>query len=587
MPDVSSRKFVETFQRAFASSGRLSEKDLTALKKVKDTLANPNDRAAAEQVLAMVRGDRELDAFEVAPVRKAMQVLAGVSGARLPADLERALANGVPVSNVTAKSYDLTFDVSGTGPDFPARAVVTLDKAAGKEAILEVNPDRLKIGAVKVNGRAVPFEVKNGRIHVKAPGAKAIEIQYTVKSVDAADDAFGLIRDKYTGRMWTLTWPYNTGALFPSNSAPADGATAKVTLQVANGFQGVSGGKAVGANSYLTTGESPSYGVAFYTAKDFALGNGGTTREGVKVEGYGVGGRQVPKSTRDAYLKTAKESHEYFTRFLGASGYGDSMRLVEVPGNLDGMEHACCVAIMLAATETVDNANETAAHEIGHHWFGNNVRIAEWGDFWMSEGFNSYITYRYFREAEGDSKYYELLDRGRDALRDELESNPFGLVAPPNTDVTEIFDSVPYEFGPWMLRMLEVQLGTPKFDALLRDWYGAKKQSAVSTKDFVAFVKQKTGKNVGPFFEAWRNIKAVPTFRAEIKTTQATGELTVKLTASTPFPKGLTVPLRLEGAGGKVLTVQVDPTKPFKVTPGFKVTKTTWDPERTVLALVR
>ena len=35
--------------------------------------------------------------------------------------------------------------------------------------------------------------------------------------------------------MWTMLWPYHTGALFPSNSMPDNGATATVTVKVADG----------------------------------------------------------------------------------------------------------------------------------------------------------------------------------------------------------------------------------------------------------------------------------------------------------------------------------------------------------------
>ena len=52
-------------------------------------------------------------------------------------------------------------------------------------------------------------------------------------------------------------------------------------------------------------------------------------------------------------------------------------------------------------------------------------------------------------------------------------------------------------------------------------------------------------------------------------------------------PKGLELPLVLEGDGGKTKTVMVDPTKPFEVDAGFPVKRTKWDPERTVLAFVR
>ena len=249
------------------------------------------------------------------------------------------------------------------------------------------------------------------------------------------------------------------------------------------------------------------------------------------------------------------------------------------------MEHTAAVAIMMNAAKDPEYSKETAAHETAHHWFGDNIRIKNWGDFWMSEGFTNYATYRYFRADEGEPKYMSLLDRAKLELRDALEANPHALSAPPDTDVNEIFDSVPYEMGPWMLRMMESELGTGKFDELFKSWYVAKRQTTASTEDWVKFAKEKTGHDFGPFFKSWNALTAVPSYQSDVKL--AGSKVAVKLSASTPVPDEIKIPLRLEGADGQSKTVMVDPKKGLTVDAGFPVKKFTWDPERTVLAFVR
>jgi aminopeptidase N len=404
-----------------------------------------------------------------------------------------------------------------------------------------------------------------------------------VKAVDKGDDAFGLIKDKYSGRIWTMTWPYNTGALFPSNSEPADGVTTRVTVKVGQGYEAVGTGTRAADGSFATNEQSPAYAFAFYAAKDFQLGDAGSSKDGVAVSGFGT--KQVPKALRDAYLKTAKDALNFYSGWLGKFDYGNTLKLVELEGGLGGMEHTGAVAIMLSSAKDPDYGKETAAHETAHHWFGDNVRIKDWGDFWMSEGFTNYATYRFFRADQGEAKYMSLLDRSKMELRDALEENPHALTAPANVDVNEIFDSVPYEMGPWMLRMMEVKLGTPKMDALLKDWFQANRQKTVSTDQFVAFAKQKTGTDFGPFFKEWNQVTAVPSFHADLKV--AGSKVKVTLAAANQVPKGIEVPLVLEGDGGKTKTVMVDPTKPLEVDAGFPIKRTKWDPERTVLAFVR
>lgn len=589
VPEIASRQFVALLQKALAKGGRLSSSDVQALEAASAKIGKAYEKQAAIGLLALLKHDRELDAFEVAPARKALGVLLGVSSGRLPADLERVLTHAVPAANVKVKHYELAFDFSKDGPSFPARAVVTLERPARGTSILEVDPERLSISAVSVNGQAVPFEVKAGRLYVDAPGAKALDISYRVKPQDVrggagADGAYGLIRDKYAGRLWTLTWPYNTGALFPSNSHPSDGATARVTLKVEAGYTAYASGNPVaGTNTFEMKAQAPAYSVALYASPGFKKEHAGYAHGGVEVSGLALE-NAVPPATREAYRKAAISALDYFTGWLGQYDYGNTLALVELPGGLGGMEHTSAVAIMLGNARSPELARETAVHETAHHWFGDNIRIASWGDFWMSEGFTNYATYRFFGATEGEAKYRQLLARAKADVRAALAHNPHALSADAHTDVNEIFDDVPYEMGPWILRMLEVKLGRPAFDALLKDWFHAHRQKAVSTEDFVKFAKAKTGQDFSSFFREWNAITCVPQLDGEVKLSGTKARVTLKAPAGTP---DLEVPLRLEGEGGQAKVVTVKPGQALELDVGFPVQRFTWDPDVTVLADVR
>ena len=583
MPEINSKKFVQAFQAVMQKGGRVDASDVSVLERAQAAIDNPKEKEAARAIVSLLKHDRELDSFEVAPIKKALGILSGVSASRLPADLERVLTCAVPQANVTVKEYALTFDFSKEGATFPARAVITLDEKARGKTILEASADRLSITSVKVGGKEVPFEHKDGRLVVDAPGAAALDVTYAVKPVESkTGDEFGLVRDKYTGRMWTLTWPYNTGALFPSNSAPDDGVTAKVSVKVADGQEAVGPGAKSG-QTFEINGAVPAYAISLYTAKKFESASAGKSKDGVEVTGYGMDAR-APQDVREGYRKAAKDSLDFYSGWLGKYDYGNTLKLIEVEGSLGGMEHTGAVAIMIGAARNRADSKETAAHETAHHWFGDNLRIKSWGDFWMSEGFTSYATYRYMREAEGEASYKKLWDRGKEYIAYALEQNPHALYAPAHTDVNEIFDAVPYEMGAWMLRMIEVELGTATFDVLMRDWYQSHRQTAVSTSDFVKFAQEKTGKDFGPFLEGWNKITAVPSFRPRVEVEE--GSVTVALTANAPFPKGMRIPLRLDGKNGETLTVMVDPRKRQSFDVPFKVKGHAWDPDKTVLANV-
>lgn len=585
MPSVDSQRFVQLFQRTLEKGGRLSSDDLRALQSAARSVSGTQEKAAADGILSFLKHDRELDAFEAAPVKKALGVLMGVSQGPLPRDLEKVLTHAVPAANARVKDYELTFDFSKDADTFPATAIVTLDKKAGAKTILEVDPERLAIAEVRVGGKPVPFSLKDGRVTVEAKGATALEFRYTVKPQDVrgnADSAYGLIRDKYSGRMWTLTWPYNTGALFPSNSAPADGSTAKVTVKVAAGAQALATGTQRG-NTFESRAEAPAYAHAIYTSRDFKLGDGGSSTGGVAVSSYGAGDA-APERARDAYRKAAVDALNFFSGWLGSYDYGPTLKLVELAGGLGGMEHTAAVAIMLNSARDPESARETAVHETAHHWFGDNIRIASWGDFWMSEGFTNYATYRFYEATEGQAKFHALLDRAKNEVSSALADNPHALSAPAHTDVNEIFDSIPYEFGPWMLRMVEAELGTKTFDPVLKDWFATHRQTDVSTREFVAFVKDRTGVDFARFFREWNHITEVPQLDGEVKLSGKRAAVELKGKA---LPAGMAVPLVLYGPGDATKTVKLKPGEKLTVEAGFEIRKTAWDPNRTVLADVR
>lgn len=584
MPSVDSQRFVQLFQRTLEKGGKVSTEDLSALKRAGASVKGTHERAAVEGILTYLKHDRELDAFEALPVKRALEVLVGVSTGRLPKDLEKVLTHAVPAANAKVKSYDLDFDFSKDGAAFPAKAVVTLERRAGAKTILEVDTERLTIKDVRVDGKKVPFSLKDGRITVEAKGARAMEFDYTVKPQDVrgnAETAYGLIRDKYSGRMWTLTWPYNTGALFPSNSAPADGSTARVTVKVSADQAAVATGTQKGKTStFESKAQAPAYAIALYTSKDFVHGHGGHSHHGVEVSSYGAGNSASEKS-REAYRKATVDALDYFSTWLGHYDYGPTLKLVELAGGLGGMEHTAAVAIMLNSARDPESAAETAVHETAHHWFGDNIRIAHWGDFWMSEGFTNYATYRFFDAKEGPQKLHALLDRARGEVSAALYENPHALAMPAHVDINEVFDSIPYEFGPWILRMLECELGREKFDPMLKEWFSTHRQTDVSTDEFIAFLKAKTGRDFTQFFAEWNHITAVPRLDGEVKLSGRSAEVSLK---GDQLPGGLAIPLVLEGEGGKTMKVKLKPGDAVKLDADFEFKRFKWDPERTVLA---
>ncbi len=544
--DASAKKLAGAFAKALADSGRLSADEAREIEAAIPAGAGFSD---TERALAdLVIHDRELDADEAEIASRLLAEL-GVEG--LP------LATVPAASRVAA--YDLEFDLCGNGP-YKATARITMEKAG--DAVLEIDPERLKI--TKTTGS---FEVKNGRLYVDTR-AKTIAIEYEITAT-TEQAGYGLVRDPRSGRMWTMLWPDHAGALFPSNSSPADGATGRVKV---NGC-----GKEVVATN--PENEVPAYALAFYAADDFERGDVG------RVRGYGVG-RSVSPNARDAYRAAADESLAFYESWLGKFEYGPEVGVVELAaGGMGGMEHVGAVAIMMDSARDPEYAPEVAAHEVAHHWFGDNLRIASWPEFWMSEGFTDYATWRYFR-SKSKATWRRLLLAGRGAVKSQLRSSPHPLRPHDGADIRTFFDSIPYEQGAWTLRMIEADLGTDRFDAILRDWYREHRFHPVSTDAFLAHLSRETGRDWSEWFESWNSIDALPSFDGQA--TPRGTRVDVKLTPKTTIPAALkSIPLVLTSRDGETKTIHVKPGTDLTIDAGFEVLSAEWDPDLTVLAEVR
>lgn len=67
-----------------------------------------------------------------------------------------------------------------------------------------------------------------------------------------------------------------------------------------------------------------------------------------------------------------------------------------------GMENPCLTFVTPCLLAGDRSLADVIVHEICHSWFGNLVTNANWGDFWLNEGFTMYAQRRVCRELYGE-----------------------------------------------------------------------------------------------------------------------------------------------------------------------------------------
>jgi leukotriene-A4 hydrolase len=134
----------------------------------------------------------------------------------------------------------------------------------------------------------------------------------------------------------------------------------------------------------------------------------------------------------------------------------------------------------------------TVVHELAHSWSGNLVTNATWNDFWLNEGFTSYLERRFIEALYGkrradmdDAIAYEgLVQTIADLKADGLENDTDLKLELAGRDPNEGTSDVAYDKGARFLRFLEGRFGRPAFDAFLREYFDAHAFQSMTTGAF-------------------------------------------------------------------------------------------------------
>lgn len=161
----------------------------------------------------------------------------------------------------------------------------------------------------------------------------------------------------------------------------------------------------------------------------------------------------------------------------------------------------------------------TVAHEIAHQWFGNLVTMDWWDDLWLNEGFATWAGWlaidHFFPQwnvwagfvASDMQDGLEL-----DALR---SSHPIRVPVCDDLEVDSIFDSISYDKGCSLIRMVVAHMGVSPFLQGVSNYL--KKHSYGNTKaeDLWAALSQVCQEDLLPFVSGWVGEVGFPALTVE------------------------------------------------------------------------
>lgn len=133
------------------------------------------------------------------------------------------------------------------------------------------------------------------------------------------------------------------------------------------------------------------------------------------------------------------------------------------------------------------------SHELAHSWSGNLVTNATWSDFWLNEGFTTYIENRIQEAVYGREQALmeQALDRRK--LDEELGTFPPAdqilHIDLKGRDPDEGSTGIPYNKGAALLRYMEEVFGREQFDNYLRGYFNHFAFQSITTDQALAYMK--------------------------------------------------------------------------------------------------
>jgi MYXO-CTERM domain-containing protein len=401
-------------------------------------------------------------------------------------------------------SFDIQIDLDGD--ELRGSARIELLRLEGGDIELDANGP--EVSALRLGGLDQPIELVDDVLTIADPGTESavVEVSWSISGPDIDDAGLDWQRD----RAFAFNEPYGARTWLVALDDPRDKATVDWTFTVPEGLELVSTGQLLGT----TAGEEPGTAVWTWAIEEplptyvmvFHLGpyvHLVDESGDIPVHTWTWADRQAEA---EATFARTGEMLDYFSGLYGDyawTSYGNA--LARFGG---AMENPTQVSF---GEELVysDWGEIVHAHEMAHHWWGDDVTLSYWPEIWLNEGFASYSEALWYEYNYGREGLIEYMSYMADSYYESLEWEP----ASPVGDPIFLFGGTVYDKGGCVLHMLRQVMGDEAFFAGLQAYRDRHHHDNATIADFVSAMEEQAGEDLGWFFEPWLYATGEPSWQ--------------------------------------------------------------------------
>lgn len=450
---------------------------------------------------------------------------------------------------------DITYDLFFSIPEKKEAALIgeiniSLFTRKKVPLIIDFRADESQVLYVRLNGKPVPFVVKNEHIildpKVVKSGKNQIQISFT------PDDQSLNRREEF---LYTLLVPDRARTLFPCFDQPDMKAVYALELELPVQWDAVSNGiryeeKETGGNrktlSFVETEPLSTYLFSFVAGK-------------LETVPFERNGRTISVYHRETDPKKVGQCNDIAGEVLDALEWMEAYTgipypfakydLIILPGfQYGGMEHTGATLytdrrMFLNEQPTLNerlSRSALIAHETAHMWFGDYVTMAWFDDVWTKEVFANYFASKIVEPLYPEvnhalnfmldyfpSSYAEDRTAGSNPVKQELDNlRNAGLV----------YGNIIYNKSPIVLAMLIDKMGEEPFQEGIREYLKTFAYGNATWDDLIAILDRYTDEDLNQWSRIWIHEKGMPVVQS------AMVDDSVVFTQSDPFGRGLTWP---------------------------------------------
>ena len=437
-------------------------------------------------------------------------------------------------TEVRPAHYDLRLAPDLATSTFRGAVAITLDVGAPTDAVV-CNAAELDVAEawVDLDGRHIDGEIRLDadleQLRVSLPETLPAgpAVLHLVFSGVLNDRLRGFYRSTFTAedggdRAVAVTQfePTDARRAFPCWDEPAFKATFGVTLDVAEDLLAVSNGPELSREDlgegrvrirYADTMPMSTYLVAFVVGPMETTG---------PVDVDGVPLRIVHRPGQGELAEFALEvgafALRYFADYYGIAYPGDKVDMVAVPDFAFGaMENLGCVVyretLLLVDPESATQSEllavvDVIAHELAHMWFGDLVTMRWWNGIWLNEAFATFMEAKCaaaFRPAWERWQHFGREHSGAFDVDALATTRPIEYPVRTPADAEGMFDTLTYQKGSAVVRMLEQYLGEDAFRDGIRRYLQTHQFGNTETGDLWDALEAVTGEPVRAMMDSW------------------------------------------------------------------------------------